>query len=332
MHGGCRPTLNLAVGIATKGRPAMAQTIVAWLEAQTRVPDAVLIAAPSRADICGISDENVGTGVTWIPSPIGLTKQRNRILREASGFDIVVFFDDDFLPQPTYLAEIEQLFLTHPDVVLATGHVIADGIIGPGLRVDEAQQYLEADRRTDRSRRDLLPVYNGYGCNMAVRMSAVRRGGCLFDELLPLYGWLEDVDFSRRLGELGRVVLSAASRGVHLGVKSGRELRCSTWLLANRQSHLSRAQRNLCMASGDVADGPQRGDEFGVLHMPGAVRRSGWTSAWKCNCDEGSRFRSIAPRAHSYAVIVAKVCSACKHSSLNGAGSRMRETNIRSAI
>ena len=224
MHGGCRPTLNLAVGIATKGRPAMAQTIVAWLEAQTRVPDAVLIAAPSRADICGISDENVGTGVTWIPSPIGLTKQRNRILREASGFDIVVFFDDDFLPQPTYLAEIEQLFLTHPDVVLATGHVIADGIVGPGLRVDEAQQYLEADRRTDRSRRDLLPVYNGYGCNMAVRMSAVRRGGCLFDELLPLYGWLEDVDFSRRLGELGRVVLSAASRGVHLGVKSGREL------------------------------------------------------------------------------------------------------------
>ena len=223
MHGGCRPTLNLAVGIATKGRPAMAQTIVAWLEAQTRVPDAVLIAAPSRADICGISDENVGTGVTWIPSPIGLTKQRNRILREASGFDIVVFFDDDFLPQPTYLAEIEQLFLTHPDVVLATGHVIADGIVGPGLRVDEAQQYLEADRRTDRSRRDLLPVYNGYGCNMAVRMSAVRRGGCLFDELLPLYGWLEDVDFSRRLGELGRVVLSAASRGVHLGVKSGRE-------------------------------------------------------------------------------------------------------------
>ena len=114
---------------------------------------------------------------------------------------------------PTYLAEIEQLFLTHPDVVLATGHVIADGIVGPGLRVDEAQQYLEADRRTDRSRRDLLPVYNGYGCNMAVRMSAVRRGGCLFDESLPLYGWLEDVDFSRRLGELGRVVLSAASRG-----------------------------------------------------------------------------------------------------------------------
>jgi hypothetical protein len=223
MHGGCRPTLNLAVGIATKGRPAMAQTMVAWLEAQTRVPDAVLIAAPSSADICGVSNGNVETGVTWIPSPIGLTKQRNRILREASDFDIVVFFDDDFLPQPTYLAEVEQLFLTHPDVVLATGHVIADGIIGPGLRVDEAQQYLEADRRTDRSRRDLLPVYNGYGCNMAVRMSAVRRGGCLFDESLPLYGWLEDVDFSRRLGELGRVVLSVATRGVHLGVKSGRE-------------------------------------------------------------------------------------------------------------
>jgi hypothetical protein len=213
---------RLAVGIATRGRPAMARTIVACLDEQTRTADVVLIAAPSAADVSGIGGGGWGANTTWIQSPIGLTKQRNRILREALDFDITVFFDDDFLPQRRYLEEIERVFVTHQDVVMATGHIIADGIIGPGLLMDEAQRLLIADcgRHTGR---DLIPVYNGYGCNMAVRMSAVREGRVAFDERLPLYGWLEDVDFSRRLSRLGRVVLSGASRGVHLGVKSGRE-------------------------------------------------------------------------------------------------------------
>jgi GT2 family glycosyltransferase len=58
---------------------------------------------------------------------------------------------------------------------------------------------------------------------MAVRTSAVQEGDVAFDEALPLYGWLEDVDFSRRLGRYGRIVRSEAARGVHLGVKSGRQ-------------------------------------------------------------------------------------------------------------
>jgi hypothetical protein len=40
---------------------------------------------------------------------------------------------------------------------------------------------------------------------------------------LPLYGWLEDVDFSRQLARFGRVVSTDATRGVHLGVKQGRQ-------------------------------------------------------------------------------------------------------------
>ena len=38
-----------------------------------------------------------------------------------------------------------------------------------------------------------------------------------------LYGWLEDVDFSRQLARFGRVVVAEATRGVHLGVKLGRQ-------------------------------------------------------------------------------------------------------------
>ncbi|WP_367715613.1 hypothetical protein AB2N04_16470 [Nitratireductor sp. GISD-1A_MAKvit] len=57
---------------------------------------------------------------------------------------------------------------------------------------------------------------------MAVRMSTVRGYGLRFDENLPLYGWLEDVDFSRQIARHGRIVRSPRLHGVHLGTKTGR--------------------------------------------------------------------------------------------------------------
>jgi hypothetical protein len=43
-----------------------------------------------------------------------------------------------------------------------------------------------------------------------------------FDENLPLYGWLEDLDYSSRFRTVGRVVKTNLCVGVHLGVKTGR--------------------------------------------------------------------------------------------------------------
>ena len=65
-------------------------------------------------------------------------------------------------------------------------------------------------------------TYSGYGCNMAFRMSAARAVGARFNECLPAYGWLEDVDSCRRLLPQGRIVRSNRLRGVHMGVKGGR--------------------------------------------------------------------------------------------------------------
>jgi GT2 family glycosyltransferase len=211
--------LRLVVGIATVGRPEFVRSTLGDLRRQTRAPDSVLVAACEAADVVGIADDHV----ECIFAPRGLTKQRNAILRNCSQFDVIVFFDDDFLPQPTYLEELEKTFIAHPNVVMVTGYVIADGIIGPGLDIEEARRHLEVDSRHKSEDKALVDVYNGYGCNMAVRTSAVQHGDVAFDEALPLYGWLEDVDFSRRLGRYGRIVRSEAARGVHLGVKSGRQ-------------------------------------------------------------------------------------------------------------
>jgi GT2 family glycosyltransferase len=159
-------------------------------------------------------------GILVVRGNLGLPAQRNTLLSGAGEADVLVFFDDDFFPEDTYLQAIEDLFRREPDVVMATGTVVADGILGPGLSPEQARRHLDEVR--PKPLEHLEEVYNGYGCNMSVRMSSVRTLDIKFDEALPLHGWLEDVDFSRRLAPAGRIVRSNLLRGVHLGNKAGR--------------------------------------------------------------------------------------------------------------
>jgi hypothetical protein len=96
-------------------------------------------------------------------------------------FDIVVFFDD-FLPATPYLARIERVFARYPEVVMATGRVLADGIIGPGLSLDEARRLLSAAAADDFEAISIEDVANAYGCNMAIRCATVSTSQCRFDE------------------------------------------------------------------------------------------------------------------------------------------------------
>lgn len=212
-------SFRVAVGIPTAGRPRVVEALLEHLEGQTRPADLIVVAAPEAVDVDGLDPKSA----SLVIAPRGLTKQRNAILDAAADCDIVVFFDDDFVAHASYLLFAERLFERYPEIVMATGCVLADGIIGPGIGFDEARRYVEADRQTGDEQWAIRDVYNGYGCNMAVRMEAVRRGGIRFDERLPAYGWLEDVDFSRRLACEGRIVASKDMRGVHMGTKSGRQ-------------------------------------------------------------------------------------------------------------
>ena len=209
--------MRLAVGIATVGRPRLLGAVVDELTRQARRPDRIVVCAPTSDDVMGIEASSL---IEIVVGPRGLTRQRNAILERVEDYDVLQFFDDDFIPAAPYLAEIERGFAAWPDIVMATGNVVADGIIGPGLDIDEARRLL-ADVAPRAS--SIEPVASGYGCNMAVRLSAVREVKGRFDERLPLYGWLEDVDFSRQLARIGRIVRLAAARGVHLGIKQGRQ-------------------------------------------------------------------------------------------------------------
>jgi GT2 family glycosyltransferase len=213
--------LNIAVGIPTVGRAPILRETLIELAGQTRRPDSVIVCGAKPADVEGAVDAYPGT-VVLLSEP-GLPRQRNAIIEGATKADVLVFFDDDFLPDPDYLAAIDQHMALDPRIVVATGLVLADGIGGPGLTPASGRAILShhapaAGVPSSATR----PTFSGYGCNMAVRLGPMREHGLRFDERLPLYGWQEDVDVSCRLAAFGQVVQIDAARGVHLGVKSGR--------------------------------------------------------------------------------------------------------------
>jgi GT2 family glycosyltransferase len=208
--------LTIAIAIATAGRRDILTQTVIFLNNQERRPDEFFIcpARPDDVDAEGLSAYD-GT-ITILQGSVGLPSQRNVILSAATS-DIVVFFDDDFLPAADYLREVENLFAADPATVIASGRVIADGARGPGLEFEEGRTLLEADVPGGSS--SIEPIFNGYGCNMAIRMAPVRDRAVRFDENLPFYAWLEDLDFSRELAPSGRIVRADRMRGVHLGTK-----------------------------------------------------------------------------------------------------------------
>jgi len=212
--------MKIAVVVATLGRPVESNELLADLHAQTRRPDAIVFAVMSDADAPPDAD-GVNAKVI-ICERKGSCAQRNIALDALDdSCDVVVFFDDDFVPGPNYLEALEKIFTEREDVVGVTGHVLADGVTGPGLSRQESVEIVEqhAGKSPDGEPWE-HPRNSLYGCNMAVRISALK--GRRFDESLPLYGWLEDVDLTYPLLKEGTLVQTGRAYGVHRGVKGGR--------------------------------------------------------------------------------------------------------------
>ena len=211
--------MKVAVGIATRGRPRLVREVLLDLARQRRKPDRTVVAHVGPEDI----DEPV-RGVEYLISEPGLTTQRNAILDALGDCDVVVFFDDDFFCVPEYLAVTERIFEQQPDCVVTTGRVVADGVNGAGYTMSQAhavlRRYLVQESGASLMRTE--KAFNGYGCNMGLRLAPMREHGIRFDERLPLYGWYEDLDATRALGRHGSILKLNGARGVHLGVKAGR--------------------------------------------------------------------------------------------------------------
>lgn len=212
--------MRIAVVVATLGRQNEVEDLVSDLENQSRPPD--------EAVFCVIESQDAPRNLqasgmrTILCERKGSCAQRNiGIDSVIATNDVIVFMDDDFIPSPTYFSRLEEFFTRVPDAAGVTGQVLADGVTGPGLSRAEALEFIGADAAaTDADADGIRPRRGLYGCNMAVRASAL--GDHRFDERMPLYGWLEDLDLSTRLAREGALYHSNALRGVHRGVKRGR--------------------------------------------------------------------------------------------------------------
>lgn len=209
-------SLSVFVVVATVGRAEVARRTVERLSLQTRAPDGVMVVSVGAADVEGMDQLPNSPEIAFAER--GLCRQRNRSLALLKGrADVIIFFDDDFVPSLNFVEEVAKLFASRPDVVGATGRVIADGIHHLGYTVDEAVALVEGDTPPPPFEKRMEALY---GCNMCVRTSAA--GDLTFDEALPLYGWQEDIDFTYQLGARGVLVKNSRLSGVHMGSKAGR--------------------------------------------------------------------------------------------------------------
>lgn len=207
--------------IATAGRRDIALATLRHLASLTDAPDKVLVSIANPDDFDTTVLPPLPFPLEVITAAKGLCAQRNAVLETVPPYAIVLFIDDDFLLAEGYVAATRQVFADHPEVAMATGLVLADGILGPGYDHATGLRLLaKAAPSTGTAR--IHDTYNGYGCNMAIRAATVAAHDLRFDTALPRYGWLEDVDFSRRLAAHGRIVRHPSMQGVHLGTKTGR--------------------------------------------------------------------------------------------------------------
>ncbi|MDH6263521.1 glycosyltransferase family 2 protein [Bradyrhizobium sp. BR13661] len=211
--------MNIAVAIASRGRPEEIGQLIAQLRAQSLKPCLIVLSVVSEADVGGLISDPSLKIVFGTP---GLCAQRNRALDALpADIDLIAFFDDDYLPAPGSLQGAASFFENHPDVTGATGVLLADGINSAGISYEEASALISGYTPQHGNKPRILREQDGlYGCNMIYRVSAIR--GQRFDETLPLYGWQEDIDFASRMARRGKQVKTDAFAGVHRGVKSAR--------------------------------------------------------------------------------------------------------------
>lgn len=210
---------RLTVIVATLGRPQLVPRLLHHLEGQSQLPDEVILSAPDEQHLGAV--ERYRFPVRRIFGRHGSVAQRNAALDAAMGrSDIIVFFDDDFIPADNYLERVREAFEAHSDWAVVFGYVFRDGVTTAGIDWDEGARLVAEDARNAKIAAVGVEHVGAYGCNMAIRTASI--GNLRFDERLVLSGWQEDIDFTSQLRAKGKVISLNALRGVHLGAKSGR--------------------------------------------------------------------------------------------------------------
>jgi GT2 family glycosyltransferase len=214
--------VKVAIVLASAGRPALLAEAIRTCSAQW---DVGFIGVVSVPDEQSLPDDRSGL-VGWriLVGIRGAAAQRNAGLDALNigppdGVDVVGFFDDDAVLRPDYLANAVSFLDAHPDVLGLTGRVLLDGARSGEVAPETAAAALARSAEEEPTTGIWRRTRELYGCNVVVRMGAVP--DMRFDARLPLYSWLEDHDFARRLAVRGPIAKVDDCVMVHRAAASG---------------------------------------------------------------------------------------------------------------
>lgn len=219
--------------VCTKDRPVELTRCLDALERQDDPPDRVLI-IDSSLNIEALLDRNDPLHVVHLSATPGLTRQRNvglGLLRPDT--EIVHFLDDDAVPEPGYLREMNAALAKHSEAVGAGATITnlpthkpwtLECLFGlnsrrQGALLKSGVNILSFDGHEYRTV-DWLS-----GCCMSYRVNQI--SGLYFDERRTGNGLGEDVDFSARARSRGPLIWSPTARVAHVQSPVNRDVSSS---------------------------------------------------------------------------------------------------------
>jgi GT2 family glycosyltransferase len=206
--------LNTTVVICSVHRPEiLSETVDSLVRTQSLPPREIIISVVNQEHVTektrAYPTVRVVTG-----SRQGTCVQRN-VAAKLVRTPYTLFLDDDVELASNYIESMEHLLYENEVAVAATGFLVVDGARGElGLDRGQARSYVLNYVR----KQDNYDHENGQ--NLFVRTQVFHH--VLFDENLPLYGWLEDLDFASNILRYGRIVMNAGTCWAHIGAPSGR--------------------------------------------------------------------------------------------------------------
>jgi glycosyltransferase involved in cell wall biosynthesis len=202
--------VTLTAVVCTRNRAHLLRDALAILQDQAASLDGVSLlvvdngssdSTPLMLDAAAADDPRL----RWVREETpGLSAARNRALQEVTT-DIVLFTDDDVLPDPGWLSTASQCFSEAPDLSALGGPVDLETEIPiPGWLTTELQQYLARCDFGPTPRVLTLPDYP-VGANMAFRTSDLRDAGGFSDGLGHVLGKLRGCEEAAAFIQLARL-------------------------------------------------------------------------------------------------------------------------------
>jgi glycosyltransferase involved in cell wall biosynthesis len=207
--------VKTTVVVCSASRPDVLSETIESLLAQSLRPHEIIVSVFNLAHVPAKIRADSAIRVV-VSNRQALSAQRNAAVKEVRT-PYTLFLDDDIEIAPNFIESMESLLDQVEDAVVATGFVVVDGVRGDtGVDRTSARAAVLNYVREHEDR----DCKKGYGCNLFVRTRVFDQ--VLFDENLPLYGWLEDLDFSTNCLRYGRIISNAGTCVAHLGTPIGR--------------------------------------------------------------------------------------------------------------